>query len=383
MKTLITDLLAAILIIGIASIRFSSAFPVVAVGRILASTCVRLDAYDDADVSRRRQRHRNLEHWGVEILDFLDFPSSFEQVADEVFDAIAGTMCGLQRPDPNVASNAMHQSVLDYRPTHPLASSKRRWLRGDDFNAKAKVPNNKAQDIPIRMGVEIDGAACLSRHRDEGRAMRILSLHIAKRLSTTPWENVNKSSGRVRSVAIYFNSVEQSLLASRELSRWKDSAGNTSFIDIHIYCLGQDSLQSKGKRQLHESTINSIADTDPKESIILVVKPTDYDATSAASYHPTIQLNVVDKLQTLLFQAAASGIPAIVLSPRLSELPPLQHSSFQGYKRTGPSGFEQSGFQRSSTYGGVEPPVGPTSWLLRGKRFENESVHSIIFIKLK
>jgi hypothetical protein len=61
----------------------------------------------------------------------------------------------------------------------------------------------------------------------------------------------------------------------------------------------------------------------------------------------------------------------------------LQHSSFQGYKRTGPSGFEQSGFQRSSTYGGVEPPVGPTSWLLRGKRFENESVHSIIFIKLK
>jgi hypothetical protein len=35
------------------------------------------------------------------------------------------------------------------------------------------------------------------------------------------------------------------------------------------------------------------------------------------------------------------------------------------YKRTGPSGFEQSGFQKSSTYGGIEPPVGPTSWLLR------------------
>ena len=52
----------------------------------------------------RRRRHRNLEHWGVEHLASPSFPSTFEEVADEVFGAVSGTICGLQRPDPNIAS---------------------------------------------------------------------------------------------------------------------------------------------------------------------------------------------------------------------------------------------------------------------------------------
>lgn len=192
--------------------------------------------------------------------------------------------------------------------------------------------------------------------------MRILSLLLAKRLSKLPWEKTEGTDRRDRSVAVYFNSVEQSLLATRELGCLAMDEEN-AYDRIQIYCLGQNEKSQS-------------AMTVPIEKIILIVKPTDYDANTFLPAHgdsrhqPRIQSNVVDKLQSLLFQASALSIPAVVLSPRLSELPPLQQVS-QEYKRTGPSGFEQSGFQKSSTYGGIEPPVGPTSWLLRGEKIGN------------
>lgn len=309
----------------------------------------------------RRLRRRNLEYWGVENLPSRShFPSTFDELADEVFHAISGTISGTQRPDPNIASNAMHQSVLDYRPTHPFASSKRRWSNNKDDNNKG-VTVTKADVYPARMGVEIDGALYLSEGlTSEGQALRILSLQIAKRLSILPWDMTESTSRRpARSVAIFFNSVEQCLLASRELSRLmtNDKENNADqddwFDNIQINCLGQDPLPLSTTKE------------KGRERLILIVKPTDYDEDeSRYQQQPRIQANVVDKLQSLLFQASAASIPAVVLSPRLSELPPLQQPT-QMYKRTGPSGFEQSGFQKSSTYGGVEPPVGPTSWLLR------------------
>ena len=309
----------------------------------------------------RRLRRRNLEYWGVENLPSRShFPSTFDELADDVCHAIAGTISGTQRPDPNIASNAMHQSVLDYRPTHPFASSKRRWSNNKDDNSE-DVTVTKAGVYPARMGVEIDGALYLSEGLiNEGQAIRKLSLQIAKRLSILPWDMTERITGRrpARSVAVYYNSVEQCLLASRELSRLitNDKEINTNqdwFDNIQINCLGQDPLPL------------SMAKEKGRERLILVVKPTDYDEDeSRYQQQPRIQANVVDKLQSLLFQASAASIPAVVLSPRLSELPPLQQAT-QMYKRTGPSGFEQSGFQKSSTYGGEEPPVGPTSWLLR------------------
>ena len=362
---------------------FASAFSVVSVSRQGAYLCDRRnnnclqlisDNHDSAEGDntreeaksiRRRLRRRNLEYWGVERLSLPSFPSTVDAVASDVFHAISGTICGLQRPDPNTASNAMHQSVLDYRPTHPFSSSKRRWLNGDDSDVTTKHSKRKTQVTSPRMGVEIDGAAyLLEKSNDEGRAMRRLSLQIAKRLSTLPWDKTDSSARRVRSVAVYFNSVEQSLLASRELSLLKKDEKNVdhkSFDNIQIHCLGQDSAPLV--------LVKEKSSTVPEERIILIVKPTDYDANSLidSRHLPRIQTNVVDKLQALLFQASASSIPAVVLSPRLSELPPLQQAS-EAYKRTGPAGFEQSGFQKSSTYGGIEPPVGPTSWLLRGEK---------------
>lgn len=330
--------------------------------------------HEDIDPIRRR-RQRNLEYWGVEHIDTAatapSFPSSLEDLADEVFHSITGTIYGLQRPDPNIASNAMHQSVLDYRPTQPAWASKRRFYDYEMESTKSKRSVKTEKKIPARIGIEIDGAAHLTdKLRDEGRAMRMVSLQIAHRLSTQSWDSM-ESTSEPRSVALYYNSMEQSLLASRELSRMKNEKGmnnidDGSFDSIFIRSLGQDTLPSsmvkeKGAARQKKSK-NDNANTNPGESIIVIVKPTDYDSNSLIPVHgggegqPTIQANVIDKLQSLLFQASASSVPAVILSPRLSELAPLQQLSADANKRTGPSGFEQSGFQKSSTYGGIEPP---------------------------
>mmetsp|Transcript_3876 Transcript_3876/g.8640 ORF Transcript_3876/g.8640 Transcript_3876/m.8640 type:complete len:630 (+) Transcript_3876:139-2028(+) len=352
-----------------------------------------------------RQRQRNFARWGVDDIRSSGIPSSydeilpicpstFEEVANDAFLAIAGTICGFQRPDPNAVSNAMHRSVLDYRPTQPACASSRSWVDPDDVQ-RLKHPIKKSKQIDAaRMGVEIDGAAFLFPSMglvsmDEGRAIRIISLEIAGLLISSPWvgfeesdeeKRDNDSKGEKRSVAIYYNSMDQALMASRELRRIRESHANVEYDEwdsVHICFLGQDSIpftniQEKHKRQKKKST-----NEQSTQEIILIVKPTDYDVDSKIQgqdpiqLHPKIQPNIIEKLQSLLFKASAANIPAVVISPRLSELPPLQQSSpFSGSPttsryRTGPSGFEQSGFQRSATYGGIEPPVGPTPWLLR------------------
>ncbi|KAL7544961.1 hypothetical protein ACHAWF_008333 [Thalassiosira exigua] len=338
------------------------------------------------DRARRRRRRRTLDHWGFERLSPPPppFPDACEDVACRVADAVVGTIRGWQRPDPNVASNAMHRSVLDYRPTHPREASRRRWADGDGGDDRAhatKRTKRKEAGGPVRIGIEIDGAAYLSDSpRDEGRAMRMLSLHVAKQLASPRNDgDHDEHSATSTSVAVFFNSIEQSLLASRELSRWKaDEASVDGALDgISIHCLGHDSLPLHMIRERRPGRRRQAnADSDALEKIILVAKPTDYGPGSHIHSHadhnarlrPTIRADVVDHLQSLLFQASASSVPAAVLTPRLSELPPLQRSAWGApYPRTGPFGFEQSGYQRSSTYGGTEPPTGPTSWLLRGE----------------
>jgi hypothetical protein len=206
--------------------------------------------------------------------------------------------------------------------------------------------------------------------------MRILSLKIACRLANL---HNDLEHNTLLPVAVYYNSMGQTLLASEELRRMKqinkglppmNRISDASLDSIQIYCLGQHSLPENMTRRNNKDL----------NGVILVVKPTDYDFDSptathskfdssiepkSRTFHPTIHSDIVNTLQSLLFQAAASSVPTIVMSPRLSELPPLQQYSTNYSYKTGPSGFEQSGFQRSATYGGCEPPVGPTSWLLR------------------
>eukprot|EP00804_Cyclotella_cryptica_P027987 CCRYP_003860-RA/>CCRYP_003860-RA protein AED:0.04 eAED:0.04 QI:574/1/1/1/0/0/2/74/448 len=290
----------------------------------------------------------------------------------------------------------MHKSVLDYRPTHPPWSSSRS-LRDEEYGSslnKNEILKRPTSAI-ARMGIEIDGAAFLlsseqsqtrdtseaesavrGRSTDEGKAMRILSLKLACRLANL---RNDKEHAALQPVAVYYNSMRQTLLASDELRRMKhmhkglrpmNGILDESLDRVQIYCLGQHSLPESMTRRNNRAL----------NGVILIVKPTDYDFDSPTASHskfdssvepksrtfyPTIHPDTIDKLQSLLFQAAASSVPSVVMSPRLSELPPLQQYSTTYRYKTGPSGFEQSGFQRSATYGGCEPPVGPTSWLLR------------------
>ena len=320
-------------------------------------------------ISRRRRR-RNLDFWGVDMpsskseLHHTAFPSTFEDVAEHAFEAIAGTICGLQRPDPNVASNAMHSSVLDYRPTHSPYASIKRWSNGDEHPV-----SKKDLEAPSRMGIEIDGASflLLKEHLKsdikgtaEGRAMIIFSLELARRLVASPWNSFEDATSELRPCALFYNTMDQALMASRELSRLKEEVGTDRDIldQIHISWLGQGSLPSHMEKKRKKQ---------PTNGLVLVVKPTDYDIDSPIPHigRPTVYADCLEKLQRILFQASASSLPAIVISPRLTELAPLvQPVSTHTYK-TGPWGYEQSNYQRSATYGGVEPPVGPTSWLLR------------------
>ena len=134
--------------------------------------------------------------------------------------------------------------------------------------------------------------------------MPVLPLRIAQRLSAA------KPCCR-ESVAAYFNSVEQHLLALRDLSRMREgAAGSESPKRIMSRCLGQDFLPS---RTAKEKSGNYTRGGDSNESIVPIVKPTDRSSDSlttvngdswspvAAGRHPTIQPNVVDKLRFVAF----------------------------------------------------------------------------------
>ena len=252
------------------------------------------DGYRTKEQMKRRRRRRNLDFWGVDMnmpskselqqraapqmkdskqkksSDSDDdthvarkrtpqFPATFEDVAEQAFEAIAGTICGLQRPDPNVASNAMHSSVLDYRPTHSPYASIKRWSDGDEHPV-----SKKDLEAPARMGIEIDGASFLLSKEHiqsdikgtaEGRAMIIFSLELAQRL-VSPWNGFEEdASSDLRPCAVFYNTMDQALMASRELSRLKKEAhrDRNALDRIPVSWLGQGSLpthmEKKRKKQ--------------------------------------------------------------------------------------------------------------------------------------
>lgn len=226
----------------------------------------------------------------------------------------------------------------------------------------------------------------------EGRALRRLSLILASQLSQGTWEGLedmdipternsaengyhermtmeqvdedattsaaNDRKSKSRPVALFFNTLRQTLLASKELQLLQKIAKLQNreglYDNIRILCLGQDGIpqdmvketprDTKGKqrrkwggsKQLSEGMVN------PKNGMILIVQPTDFnsEANPAAPVIGTVQ-----QLQMLLARASIAHIPAVVISPRLTE-------QFDG------RGIEQSGYQRSSTYGGLEVSFG-------------------------
>ena len=307
----------------------------------------------------------SLKDWGIEKLAAPKptFPDTIDAVANAAYDAITGALYDAQRLDPNLASNAMAQNTIyDYRPVR------------------------SPQDAG-RIGIEIDGANFLRTSEDEflytsrrssssnsrdvnGNGIRRVVLQLAQKLSQSPWkpyEDHQSDVNSTRPVVIYFNTVKQALVASRQIQLLKQaelekSGSNelkrTSFDEITILCLGQDddlpeNMKNDGKRKRKRKEPTGI---DPTKGLVIVVQPTDFNE----EYRPPgPAIGVLDAFQKLVVRASMQELPVIMVSPRFL----VKHSLFAAGSGRG---WDQSGGStQSATYGGMEPPNGPTPWILR------------------
>lgn len=275
-------------------------------------------------------------NWGIEQHSTdppPSFPTSVDAVATEAWRAIAATIHKKQRMDPNESSNAMTGSIHGYRPVR------------------------KQHDVG-RIGIEIDGPKYLySGHSvTDNDAVRRVALKLAVKLSQGPWDGFEGADRKpfLRPVAVYFNTIKQSLVASQEMNLLRRAnnkeAQNDSLEQITIKTLGQDkaipthmrSNVDTRQRGLHKGTV------DPTQGMLIIVQPTDYNDEFRP---PGPAIGALGDLQQLTARASAENLVVIVISPRFLVMD-------QGH-------WDQSGYQQSSTYGGAEPAKGPTPWVLR------------------
>jgi hypothetical protein len=292
------------------------------------------------------------EEWGVtkeeEITD-QEFPYTPVAVVDQAFQAIAGTLCQTKKMEPSIASNAISQSIFDYRPTR----------REHDSG---------------RMGVEFDGAQHLfpdNHNMSPEQATRRLSLMLAAKLSREEFviESEDDNSDDIRTspqkdtrrpVAVYFNTIKQALMASREMQSLKAAelgegcaVGLTSSYDhVSIQCLGDKIPKALRRDRSERRRYGGLTQgyVNVTHGFILIVQPTDYNNEYLP---PGPAIGSVGSFQQLAAQASIEEVAAVAISPRF-----LSNKNQFG-------GWDQSGYQQSSTYGGIEPPKGPTPWIMR------------------
>eukprot|EP00429_Kryptoperidinium_foliaceum_P007030 CAMPEP_0176005522 /NCGR_PEP_ID=MMETSP0120_2-20121206/2251_1 /TAXON_ID=160619 /ORGANISM="Kryptoperidinium foliaceum, Strain CCMP 1326" /LENGTH=429 /DNA_ID=CAMNT_0017338235 /DNA_START=398 /DNA_END=1687 /DNA_ORIENTATION=+ len=285
------------------------------------------------------------EEWGVEHghRDGHHCPSTLGEVVNGAFEAIGGTLYQKQKPDPNVASNAMSKSVLTHRPVR--------------------------REIDVgRIGVEIDGAEHLFREPISSiAATRLVSLVLAGKLSSNDsWEpyegkiNAKSHKESTRPVVVCFNTIRQALSASKELSRLRFDPSlslgfqgeRLSYDNVKVQCLDDglprgllaDRTKRKRYNGLSEGHVNA------RKAILLIVQPTDFNSEHKP---PGPAVDAIGNFQRLVAKAALEEVPVVILSPRF-----LSNDTPYG-------GWDQSGYQQSATYGGMEPPKGPTPWVMR------------------
>ena len=291
-----------------------------------------------------------IHNWGITVeMEHHDnrsptFPATVDALTTEAWKAIVGTLYHKQRLDPNESSNAMTNSLHGYRPVR------------------------RKQDAG-RIGIELDGARFIypTHSVTETDAVRRIALHLAVKLSQGPWEGVesDKQQPFQRPVAVYFNTIRQSLVASQELNLLRRAAlGDSTFnsstnssasysdpVDqIIIKTLGQDkTIPTHMKSQLgsQQRGLNK-GKVAPTNGIIIIVQPTDYNNEFRP---PGPAIDALGDLQQLTARATAENLAVVIVSPRFLVMD-------QGH-------WDQSGYQQSSTYGGAEPAKGPTPWVLR------------------
>jgi hypothetical protein len=253
------------------------------------------------------------------------------------------------------------------------------WSHDDNDNSQATlldpsivrnaiVGDNLRHRRPVRrhvdagrIGLEIDGAQTLFRPDvlTESSALRHISLILAAKLSSYKRRSNQNNPSTAVPVAVYLNTVQQAIAATRTLSHLQENAcqhDQVDFKEIQIHCLGQTHcniipIEMRSNISVTHSELKKRLETgyvDSSRGWIIVVQPTD---SNDEFRPPTPALSTVESLQELSIRAAMHGLPLIVLSPRLTQ-------QMRGI-------WDQSGYQQSSTYGGIEPPKGPTPWILR------------------
>jgi hypothetical protein len=291
-----------------------------------------------------RPDYRN--EWGVSRDKPQDFPDTAQAVVEQAFLAIAGTIYKTHRLDPRIASNAVSRSIFDHRPTR------------------------KERDAG-RMGIEIDGAQHLfpNNKLSSERATRRLSLMLAAKLSVnSSWKDYEDDNEVARNskapkapshrpVVVYFTTINEALMASQELKllrldESKTKTKKTAYNKVKIQCLGDDIPKSMCLDPSERRRYRGLSDghVNATQGIIIISTPTDYNSEYIP---PGPVIGTVAAFQRLVAQASIQELPTIAVSPRfLSNDTPFY-------------GLDQSGYQQSSAYGGIEPPKGPTPWVMR------------------
>jgi hypothetical protein len=291
------------------------------------------------------------EYWGVTRHDDATapslprFPATVEEVTDGMVRCLSAVLQGdHQRADPAVVRNALSGDRV----------TRRRPVRGP-WDAG-------------RIGVEVAGRlrhapAARGRRTDvDGAVIRHVALRLAAKLSKHQWKNGGGGGSSSSTtddpsstpVVVYFTTVTHALAACKELQRLKHlSSDSTSYDRVTISCLSQGNglpeVLIQGKSPPHRGLTKGLV--DPERGLVIVVQPTDYQREFPP---PGPVVDVVAALQRLSAQAAIQQVPVILLSPRFLAQP--SHSL---------TGWDQAGYQKSSPYGGREPPTGPTPWILR------------------
>ncbi len=343
------------------------------------------------------------------------FPSTIEALTDDVVAALRGTWFHTAKLDPHQVHNAVWPA---HRPVRPTGEVGRLGIELDGVRTLAQTSAAKSR---VR--------TAFFHPRHEPAALRRVALALAEALSQQDWTRTAATTTTptaaaaaatfgvtTRSpavpVAVYFNSLQQALAATQHLARLRQrqrqqvSSNPTAYdqISIHVLtdpdCDVPDAMKQQ-RSSLRESDTNSTSTSSssssssseapqatpgakrrigrprkqqsppkelgksvhPKHGIILIVQPTDAlwleekaasttTTTTSTTTPPMVPaVGTVTALQKVMARATLYDLPVVLVSPRLSRL-------------TG-TRWDQSGYQQSATYGGMEPPPGPTPWMLR------------------
>lgn len=282
--------------------------------------------------------------WGVQISTAVhEFPNTIDNVIDCAFDAIAGEIYDKCPPSQSIASNAMSKSLFTDRPVRRRSDSG-------------------------RIGIELSGLRSLfprDQPMSHSQVMRTTALMLCGKVSmTSSWEQFEKeadhckdqhNSPNTRAVVVYFSTRSEALMASSTLQQLKVCDKKYKYENIRIHCLSDgipNDLQQDTRRR-HTRDGLSYGDVDARRGICILVQPTDFN-TEQTPAAPVI--DAAKNFQTLAARAAVEQLPMICISPRFLN----NDDSIAGEIRR-----DQSGYQQSAVYGGIEPPKGPTPWIMR------------------